>query len=193
VVQGKDTWLPSEFALCYLKNVKTSYRREEEKKRVFFITSLGRIGIVKETSGSTISSALPMALKGKFSASDHVASIRELKIEPASSSTATLTMVLRGREFVLKGASLAEVASVVTAVNTVSFILYGGKPPFKTTNAKNINVELKSHQIVIPSAEFIIPNNLPPGWEQGFCWHQHTFCRYYINKVAGSTYWEVIP
>lgn len=91
--------------------------------------------------------------RGKFSACDHVASLRDLKVEGT-----TVSMELRGRAFVLKLPSAQAVNDVVSAVNSVSLMLFCGPPPYKTTN-----VDLKMHQIVTPSPDFVISNNLPPG------------------------------
>jgi len=182
-----------EFALCFMENVPVSYRLEEEKKRSFAVTSLGRIAIIKD--GKLAGGDWPVGEKfggkiacgrgdwpasGKYSACDHVAALRELKLEGSK-----LTMELRGRAFVLKCKTPEEANKAVSAISTVALILFSGPPPFKLTN-----VDLKANQIVTPCASFIIGCNLPPGWEQGFSPDGKP---YYINILQQTTTWTMPP
>jgi hypothetical protein len=70
-----------EFALCWVQDVKASYRLGEEKKREFVITSLGRMAFIKDGALLPSPTAVDFLRKGKYSACDHVASLRELKVE----------------------------------------------------------------------------------------------------------------
>jgi hypothetical protein len=159
-----------------MENVPVSYHLEEEKKRSFAVTSLGRIAIIKD--GKLPGGDWPAS--GKYSACDHVAALRELKLEGSK-----LTMELRGRAFVLKCTTPEEANKAVSAISTVALILFSGPPPFKLTN-----VDLKANQIVTPCASFIIGCNLPPGWEQGFSPDGKP---YYINILQQTTTWTMPP
>ena len=176
--QGLPQWLDSEtsgqgeFALCFLENVLVSYRLEEQKTRSFAVTSLGRIAIIKD--GKLPGGHWPAS--GAYSACDHAASLRELKLEGKN-----VTMELRGRAFVLKCKTAVEASKAVSALVTVSLMLFSGPPPFKLTD-----VDLKANQIVTPSAAFIIGCNLPPGWEQAFTYDGKP---YYINILEQTTTW----
>ena len=72
-----------EFALCWVPDVTASYRLGEEKKREFVITSLGRMAFIKhgELETRRHKAEDTFLRKGKYSACDHVASLRELKVE----------------------------------------------------------------------------------------------------------------
>jgi hypothetical protein len=182
LLQGQPKWLDSEnpegeFALCFMENVPVSYHLEEEKKRSFAVTSLGRIAVIKD---GKLAAGGRWPGSGKSSACDHVAALRELKLEGSK-----LTMELRGRAFVLKFQKPEEATKAVSAINTVALILFSGPPPFKLTN-----VDLKANQIVTPCANFIIGCNLPPGWEQGFSPDRKP---YYINILQQTTTWTMPP
>ncbi len=166
-----------------MENVPVSYRIEEEKKRSFAVTSLGRIAIIKDgklAAGGDWYCISGQSGQWKYSACDHVAALRELKLEGSK-----LTMELRGRAFVLKCKTPEEANKAVSAISTVALILFSGPPPFKLTN-----VDLKANQIVTPCASFIIGCNLPPGWEQGFSPDGKP---YYINILQQTTTWTMPP
>jgi len=172
-----------EFALVLLTGVKCSYKRDKEKKGAqFVVTSLGRIAFKKEERGA--GKLKPDMAQNEYSACSHVASVQSLTVEDLK-----VTIGLRGREFILMLSSADQVKAVISAMNTVSLILFSGPPSYKT-----YNVDLKVHQIVKPSATFIVGNNMPAGWEQVFCIDvQQQRVPYYVNKVDGSTCWTMPP
>jgi len=150
-VQGKIRLLTDqEFPLVWIPSVNCSYRRDEERKREFVVTSLGRIAFIDQgklgASGTTFLaqgavsagkappagtpvSQTTFLAAGRYCQSSHVASMRELKVEGT-----TVTMVLRGREFILRLTSAAQLEAVCCALNTAALMLFCGPPPFKTSN-----------------------------------------------------------